>query len=84
MARLTMAAEGWTIAEALEQFRQAGVPVDEAGFRGLARAARRIGNLVPVGHKPPGPQGGRGEFLFEIGELQQLHRDNARWLIVRG
>jgi hypothetical protein len=75
-------AEGWTVAEALEQFAAAGMPVDPVAFRLVIRAARRTGKLRPVSHTPPGEHGGRGWPRYGIGDLQQLHRDNARWLAV--
>jgi hypothetical protein len=77
-------AHGWTVSDALGQFDAAGMPVDQAGFRAVVRAARRTGNLKPLGEarKPPGSKGGRGDFLYEIALLQLMHKDLARWLTV--
>ena len=68
--------DGWTLAWALAEFEKAGMPLDPARF-GLTvtRAARvpRIGEL----RRPPGGKGGRGQMLYDIGRLQQLHA----WII---
>jgi hypothetical protein len=66
-------AHGWTISDAFEQFDAAGVPIDQAGFRAVVRAARRTGNLKPLGETKSGEHGGRGQILYEIGQLQQMH-----------
>ena len=83
MARLTMDTDrealGWTITMACEQFAKAGMPVDEARFRiAVTRVARlpRTGEL----RKPHGSKGGRGTFLYDIGQLQRLHSALAPWL----
>jgi hypothetical protein len=70
--------EGWTIAEAREQFAQAGVPFD-----GLARVIQVLPGFQRTGEKkkPPGSKGGRGELVYDIGDLQQLHAVLARWLV---
>ena len=73
-------ADGWTIPEALAEFAEAGMPLDQAGFRAVVRHARRVGTLKPVGHTKPGRQGGRGEFRYDIGQLQQMHKDQVRWI----
>jgi len=80
MAGLTMAAHGWTISEACREFDAAGMPVDQAGFRAVVRAARRTGNLKPLGETKSGERGGRGQILYPIAELQHLHKDLTRWL----
>ena len=74
--------EGWTIPDALTQFAEAGMPVDEAGFRAVVRAAQRTGTLRRTGETraPAGSKGGRGRPLYDIGALQQLHKDLARWI----
>jgi hypothetical protein len=72
-----MTADGWTIAEACEQFAAAGMPVDEARFR---LAVTRVARLQRVGETPSGEKGGRGQFLYPIGELQLLHAALVRWL----
>ena len=64
---------------ALEQFAEAGMPVDPGRF-GLA--VTRVARLPRVGEMPKGPLGGRGYFLYEIGELQLLHAGLVRWLTV--
>ena len=33
----------------VRRFDAAGMPVDQAGFRAVVRAARRTGNLKPLG-----------------------------------
>ena len=77
-----MTAHGWTVSDALGQFDAAGMPVDQAGFRAVVRAARRTGNLKPLGETKSGERGGRGQILYPIGELQLMHKDLARWLTV--
>ena len=69
----------WTIAEAVEQFAAAGMPVDEARFR---IAVTRMARLKRAGEtrQPPGSKGGRGHPLYEIGDLQRLHADVAKWI----
>jgi hypothetical protein len=73
------AADGWTIAEAVAEFALAGMPVDEARFR---IAVTRMARLKRIGEtrQPPGSKGGRGHPLYEIWQLQQLHKDVARWI----
>jgi hypothetical protein len=77
MAGLTMT-EGWTVAEAVEQFAQAGVPMD-----GLARVIRALPGFQRIGETESGEHGGRGYAVYDIAELQQLHGRLARWLIPR-
>lgn len=77
-----MADQGWTIAEACAEFERAGVPVDGKRFRIAVTEVARLGRTGEV-RKPPGSKGGRGPALYEIGELQQLHRALAPWLTVR-
>ena len=73
------AADGWTIPMACEQFAEAGMPVDEARFR---IAVTRVARLRRVGEtrQPPGSKGGRGHPVYEIGQLQRLHADVAKWI----
>ena len=71
--------DGWTIAMALSQFEEAGVPVDpDRWLLAVTKMARipRIGEL----RKPPGSLGGRGHALYPIGQLQLLHKDVAKWI----
>ena len=77
-----MTANGWTVDDALAQFAAAGKPLDPAGFRALVRHARRLGNLEKAGElrKPAGSEGGRGYIVFEIGQMQLMHKDSVRWL----
>ncbi len=75
---------GWTVSDALGQFDAAGMPVDRAGFRAVVRAARRTGNLRPLGEEKSGPDGGRGRILYPIPEMQQMHKDLVRWMAVPG
>jgi hypothetical protein len=75
---------GWTVADAFEQFDAAGMPVDRAGFRAVVRAARRTGNLKPLGETRSGEQGGRGQILYDIAQLQLMHKDLVRWLTPPG
>jgi hypothetical protein len=71
------AAHGWTVSEACAEFERAGLPVAEDRFRMAIRAVK----LKPVGEKPSGERGGRGQLLYEIGQLQRLHSALAPWLI---
>jgi hypothetical protein len=77
MAGLTMA-EGWTVAEAVEQFAGTGVPMD-----GLARIIRALPGFQRIGEKkkPPGSKGGRGDAVYSIADLQRLHSKLAEWLV---
>jgi hypothetical protein len=75
-----MTAHGWTVSDAFDQFDAAGMPVDRAGFRAVVRAARRTGNIKPLGETKSGEHGGRGQILYEIGQLQQMHAALVRWL----
>ena len=79
------AADGWTVPDALAEFAAAGMPLDEAGFRAVVRAAQRLGTLRRAGETraPAGSKGGRGRPLYDIGALQQLHKDLARWIPAR-
>lgn len=74
-----MTAHGWTIAEAVAEFERAGMPVDEARFR---IAVTRMARLKHTGEirQPPGSKGGRGQSLYDIGQLQRLHKDVAKWI----
>jgi hypothetical protein len=80
---MSQADHGWTVSDALGQFDAAGMPVDRAGFRAVVRAARRTGNLKPLGETRSGEHGGRGQILYPIADLQQMHKDNVRWLATR-
>jgi hypothetical protein len=57
---------------ACEEFERQGMPVDPARFRlAVTRGVRicRTGEM----RKPAGSEGGRGQFLYDIGQLQRLH-----------
>jgi hypothetical protein len=73
------AADGWTIPMACEQFKRQGMPVDETRFR---IAVTKMARLRRIGEtrQPPGSKGGRGHPLYEIGSLQRLHADVAKWI----
>ena len=73
------AADGWTIPMAVAKFAEQGMPVDEARFR---IAVTKMARLKRIGEtrKPPGSKGGRGNPVYEIWELQQLHKDVAKWV----
>ena len=49
----------------------AGMPVDPRRFRIIVR---NLPGLQRIGEAPSGERGGRGDFLYEIAELQLLHR----------
>lgn len=68
-----MASDGWTIPEALRQFADAGMPVDEARFRIAVTRGVRIRRAGEM-RQPPGSKGGRGQVVYDIGQLQRLHR----------
>jgi hypothetical protein len=73
-------AHGWTVQEAVEEFARTGLPVD-----GLARIIRALPGFQRIGEvrKPPGSKGGRGDAIYDIGQLQRLHAALAPWLIVQ-
>jgi hypothetical protein len=65
---------------AVEQFAEAGMPVDEDRFR---IAVTRVARLPRAGEMPAGEKGGRGRALYPVGELQRLHSALAPWLVVQ-
>ena len=73
------AADGWTIPMAVAKFAEQGMPVDAARFR---IAVTRVARIPRAGEMPPGRKGGRGQFVYEIGQLQRLHSALAEWLVV--
>jgi len=75
-----MTGDGWTIDEALAEFARQGMPVDPKRFR----AAVRVAQLERIGETSSGAKGGRGQALYEIGQLQRLHSALAPWLVVQG
>ncbi len=77
-----MTADGWTVPDALDQFAAAGMPLDETGFRAFVRAARRVGKIKPIGEKrkPAGSEGGRGAAIYDIAQMQLMHKDAVAWL----
>jgi len=66
-----MTANGWTIPMACEEFERQGMPVDPARFRTAVIKAVLIRR---VGEMGSGPSGGRGRVLYDIAQLQHLHR----------
>ncbi len=83
-----MTADGWTIADASGQFGKTGVPFEERNLRAIIRnlpGFQRTGE-----RRPPSDDGidhgGRGEAVYDIAELQQLHAFLARmgWLTPPG
>jgi hypothetical protein len=66
---------GLTVPEALAQFAAAGMPLDETGFRAVVRAAHRVGTLKRTGETPSGEKGGRGQAMYDITRLLQMHKD---------
>ena len=65
---------------ACAQFAEAGMPVDEARFR---IAVTRVARIPRTGEMQAGEKGGRGRALYPVGELQDLHRALAPWLVIR-
>lgn len=72
-----MTGHGWTISEACREFEAAGMPVDPRRFRIIVR---NLPGLVRIGEAPSGERGGRGDFRYDIGQLQRLHAALAPWL----
>ncbi len=68
---------GWTIAEAVEEFARQGMPVDPARFR---LAVTRVARLQRTGEAASGAKGGRGQAMYDIGQLQRLHAALSPWL----
>ena len=68
-------ADGWTINEARQQFAETGLPIQH-----LDRIIRALPGLTPCGETRSGQRGGRGHYLYPIGELQRLHSALAPWL----
>ena len=71
--------DGWTVAMASAQFAGTGVPFEERNLRAIIRylpGFQRTGET----RQPPGSKGGRGDPLYDIGELQRLHSALAPWL----
>ncbi len=80
-----MTADGWTITDASAQFGETGIPFEERHLRGVIRYLPgfcRIGEK----RKPAGSKGGRGDPLYDIADLQQLHAFLAHkgWLTAPG
>ena len=73
-----MTGDGWTIDEALAEFKKQGMPVDPVRFR----AAVRVAKIQRTGETSSGERGGRGHALYPIDELQLLHSRLAKWLTV--
>ena len=57
---------------AVEEFERAGMPVVEARFRIAVIRGVRIQRTGET-RQPPGSKGGRGQVLYDIGQLQLLH-----------
>jgi hypothetical protein len=74
-----MTGDGWTIDEAVAEFARQGMPVDPGRFRAAVRAAR----LQRIGETSSGAKGGRGQALYDIGQLQRLHAALSPWLVPR-
>lgn len=72
-------AEGQTVAQACAE---ADVSVDPARLRAIIR---NLPGFVRIGEvkRPAGSQGGRGDALYETGELQDLITVLRRWLVPR-
>ena len=68
-------ADCWTISEACEEFARQGMPVDERRFTMAVRAFQ----LRRAGEGPAGAKGGRGQALYQIGQLQLLHSQMVDW-----
>ena len=75
-----MTRDGWTITEALDDYAAAGKPLDQDGFIDVVPAAHRLGTLKRTGETKSGRRGGRGQARYEIGTLQEMHKDLARWI----
>jgi cytochrome c556 len=75
--------DGWTISMAVAKFAEQGMPVDEDRFR---IAVTKMARLPRIGEtrQPAGSKGGRGNPLYEIWQLQQLHKDVAKWIPASG
>ena len=73
------AQDGWTVAMASAEFAGTGVPFAE---RNLRAVIRYLPGFQRTGETPSGPNGGRGDPLYDIAELQLLHKALARWLTV--
>lgn len=73
-------ADCWTIDEALAEFAGQGMPVDEYRFR---LAVTRVARIRHAGETRSGERGGRGQRLYPIAELQQLHSALSPWLTAR-
>jgi hypothetical protein len=58
---------------AVATFAEQGMPVDEGRFRIAVTRAVRIKRIGET-RQPPGSKGGRGQILYDIGQLQNLHR----------
>lgn len=71
-----MTAPGWTVSEACAEFERAGLPVEERRLRAIIR---NLPGFNPIGASKPGPAGGRGHPIYEIGQLQRLHAALAPW-----
>jgi hypothetical protein len=73
---MTRRTDCWTVAEACEQFSRAGVPMEPVRLRMVIRGLR----WQSAGETRSGERGGRGQALYEIGQLQRLHAALSPWL----
>ena len=67
--------EGWTVDDSIAEFERTGMPVDPYRFRKAIQAFQ----VRPVGEEPSGEHGGRGRAMYDIGDMQELHKDFIRW-----
>ena len=70
-----LARDGWTVAMAIADFERTGLLIEEVRFRKGVQLFR----LPRIGEMASGPNGGRGQALYDIGHLQLLHADFIRW-----
>ena len=70
-----MTGDGWTVTDASGQFAKTGMPFEERNLRAIIRNLPgfcRIGERRPLSDDGS-DRGGRGEAVYDIAELQQLH-----------
>lgn len=71
-------ADGWTVARAREELARTGLPVDR-----LDKIIQALPGLQRIGEGPSGERGGRGQALYDSGQLRLLHAALSPWLTAR-
>lgn len=72
------AGRGWTVADAIADFDASGAPGPRLTPYKLT-LLRRVFSVTHIAERESGAKGGRGERLYPVGDLQELHAMWVRW-----